>query len=220
MQVEALRLHAVRALSMLCFRQVAAALGDNDLVRTLAREELGEGPAWGRSRAASCGAAGPRAPALLQLPLRLPPCSHSTELITSLMVHAHSPQSLQVLSKLNHNGTPKLCPFPTGIDVDDLANPLQACVVSALSFSLGAAMPILAAAFIADWRLRMAAVLAAVSVGLVRGPGVAGVAAGRARQTVLFYGCGLLRQTSSARSASPGWGGIAGLHVSRVQRLS
>lgn len=41
-----------------------------------------------------------------------------------------------------------------GIDVDDLSSPLQACVVSAISFSVGAGVPLLAAAFITDrlWR--------------------------------------------------------------------
>lgn len=35
-----------------------------------------------------------------------------------------------------------------GIDLDELANPLQACVVSGISFSLGAAVPLLSAVFI------------------------------------------------------------------------
>lgn len=54
-----------------------------------------------------------------------------------------------------------------GIDIDDLANPLQASLTSALAFSLGAAIPLLAGAFIADSFTRILAVVAAATVGLL-----------------------------------------------------
>jgi VIT1/CCC1 family predicted Fe2+/Mn2+ transporter len=37
-----------------------------------------------------------------------------------------------------------------GIDLDDMANPMQAAVVSGIAFTLGALMPLAAGAFIAD----------------------------------------------------------------------
>ena len=42
-----------------------------------------------------------------------------------------------------------------GIDLDDLTNPYQAAVTSALSFCIGAGLPLLAGAFIqqAKWRI-------------------------------------------------------------------
>ena len=40
-----------------------------------------------------------------------------------------------------------------GIDIDNLARPLQAAFVSAITFSVGAGIPLLAAAFIADWKV-------------------------------------------------------------------
>ncbi|EFN54428.1 hypothetical protein CHLNCDRAFT_25013, partial [Chlorella variabilis] len=48
-----------------------------------------------------------------------------------------------------------------GIDVDQLARPVQAAVVSAITFSLGAGIPLLAACCV-----RMAVVLASTTVGL------------------------------------------------------
>ncbi len=39
-----------------------------------------------------------------------------------------------------------------GIDLDDMANPLQAALVSCLAFTAGAAIPLLAGIFIADWK--------------------------------------------------------------------
>jgi VIT1/CCC1 family predicted Fe2+/Mn2+ transporter len=53
-----------------------------------------------------------------------------------------------------------------GIDPDDLANPLQASVASAISFSIGAGIPLLSAAFIKDHVTRLAVVLAASTVAL------------------------------------------------------
>ena len=37
-----------------------------------------------------------------------------------------------------------------GIDTDDMANPWLACITSAISFSIGAAIPLLSSAFISD----------------------------------------------------------------------
>jgi VIT1/CCC1 family predicted Fe2+/Mn2+ transporter len=54
-----------------------------------------------------------------------------------------------------------------GIDVDDLANPLQAAVVSALCFTGGAALPLLSAIFIASATMRLVAVLISTTAGLL-----------------------------------------------------
>ena len=39
-------------------------------------------------------------------------------------------------------------------DVDNLARPLQAALVSAITFSCGAGIPLLGAAFVTDWKVR------------------------------------------------------------------
>ncbi|PIN21213.1 putative membrane protein [Handroanthus impetiginosus] len=60
-----------------------------------------------------------------------------------------------------------------GVEIDDcenkesLPNPVQAAAASALAFSAGAMVPLLAASFIKEYRVRLAAVAAAVSVALV-----------------------------------------------------
>ncbi|XP_023751100.1 vacuolar iron transporter homolog 4 [Lactuca sativa] len=48
-----------------------------------------------------------------------------------------------------------------------LPNPIQAAAASALAFMLGAIMPLLAAAFIMDHKVRLGVVVATVSLGLV-----------------------------------------------------
>ncbi|KAM0025520.1 putative Ccc1 family protein [Helianthus debilis subsp. tardiflorus] len=48
-----------------------------------------------------------------------------------------------------------------------LPNPVQAAAASALAFMLGAIMPLLAAAFIGDHKVRLGVVVATVSLGLV-----------------------------------------------------
>lgn len=50
---------------------------------------------------------------------------------------------------------------------EKLPNPLQAAVASALAFSLGAMVPLLAAAFIREHKVRLSVVAAAVTVALV-----------------------------------------------------
>lgn len=50
---------------------------------------------------------------------------------------------------------------------EQLPNPMQASLASALAFSLGAIVPLLAASFIVDHKLRMGVVVAAVSMALV-----------------------------------------------------
>lgn len=54
-----------------------------------------------------------------------------------------------------------------GIDVDALANPLQASLASAASFVVGAAIPLLAGAFVRPFALRTASVLLATAGGLL-----------------------------------------------------
>ncbi|KAK9827265.1 hypothetical protein WJX81_005507 [Elliptochloris bilobata] len=54
-----------------------------------------------------------------------------------------------------------------GIDVDELANPLQAALASLGSFVVGAGIPLLAAAFSNDQRIRLACVLIASTAALL-----------------------------------------------------
>ncbi|XP_047963327.1 vacuolar iron transporter homolog 2-like [Salvia hispanica] len=61
----------------------------------------------------------------------------------------------------------------------NLPNPIQAAAASALAFSVGAMVPLLAASFIEEYRVRVGVVVAAVSVALV-GFGWLGAALGRA----------------------------------------
>lgn len=53
-----------------------------------------------------------------------------------------------------------------GIDIDNLARPLQAAVVSALCFSSGAAIPLLSASFIDSSTIRLIAVVVSTTCGL------------------------------------------------------
>ncbi|KAL4458243.1 hypothetical protein ABPG75_013108 [Micractinium tetrahymenae] len=53
-----------------------------------------------------------------------------------------------------------------GIDVDNLARPMQAALVSAVTFSMGASIPLLGAAFVTDWKARTAVTIACTTVGL------------------------------------------------------
>ncbi|XP_038885661.1 vacuolar iron transporter homolog 4-like [Benincasa hispida] len=52
-------------------------------------------------------------------------------------------------------------------DEEKLPNPLQAAAASALAFSLGAIVPLLAASFIREYKVRLAVVVAAVTLALV-----------------------------------------------------
>lgn len=67
-----------------------------------------------------------------------------------------------------------------GIDLDDLANPLQASVAGAASFVIGAAIPLLAGAFIRPYIYRIVSVLLATTAGLLLFGGT-GAALGGAR---------------------------------------
>ncbi|KAL5054613.1 hypothetical protein RYX36_035295 [Vicia faba] len=53
------------------------------------------------------------------------------------------------------------------VEREKLPNPFQAALASALAFSVGAVMPLLAAAFIKDHRIRMSVVAAIVSMALL-----------------------------------------------------
>jgi vacuolar iron transporter family protein len=54
-----------------------------------------------------------------------------------------------------------------GIDVEQLANPLQASVASAISFAIGASLPLLAGGFIHNAVYRIISIVIVASVGLV-----------------------------------------------------
>jgi len=53
-----------------------------------------------------------------------------------------------------------------GIDLDDLANPWQAAIVSAICFSAGAAIPFLSAAFLPGQVARIVAIIISATLGL------------------------------------------------------
>ncbi|KAL3679002.1 hypothetical protein R1sor_021958 [Riccia sorocarpa] len=53
-----------------------------------------------------------------------------------------------------------------GIDIDDLSNPMQAALASAMAFSLGGGVPLLAGAFISSLKTRIIVVVTASSVAL------------------------------------------------------
>ncbi len=53
-----------------------------------------------------------------------------------------------------------------GIDMDELSNPMQAAVASAVAFSLGAAIPLLAGSFIPNKNYRMISIIATSSLAL------------------------------------------------------
>ncbi|CAN8314177.1 unnamed protein product [Cochlearia groenlandica] len=53
------------------------------------------------------------------------------------------------------------------IEREKLPSPIQAACASAFAFSLGAIVPLLAAAFVREYRVRIGAVLSAVTLALV-----------------------------------------------------
>ncbi|KAF8063870.1 vacuolar iron transporter 4 [Scenedesmus sp. PABB004] len=78
------------------------------------------------------------------------------------------------------------------IDLDELANPLQASVTSALAFSIGAGLPLLAGAFVQPWRWRIAAVCVVSALALLAfgalGAALGGAGVGRGAARVLTGG--------------------------------
>ncbi|KAL0454407.1 UNVERIFIED_CONTAM: Vacuolar iron transporter4 [Sesamum latifolium] len=72
------------------------------------------------------------------------------------------------------------------VEKEKLPNPFQAALASALAFSLGAIVPLLAAAFIADYKVRLAVVVVATTAALV-GFGGVGAVLGR---TKVVRSCG------------------------------
>ncbi|KAG8368740.1 hypothetical protein BUALT_Bualt15G0077400 [Buddleja alternifolia] len=63
---------------------------------------------------------------------------------------------------------------------ESLPNPIQAAMASALAFALGAIVPLLAAAFINDYKVRLGVVVAATALALVAF-GVVGAVLGRTK---------------------------------------
>lgn len=68
-------------------------------------------------------------------------------------------------------------------DKEKLPNPFQAALASGLAFSLGAILPLMAAGFITDHKVRLAVVVAATTLGLAAFGGV-GAVLGRSRVAV------------------------------------
>ncbi|KAK9110443.1 hypothetical protein Sjap_018503 [Stephania japonica] len=63
-------------------------------------------------------------------------------------------------------------------DEDQLPNPIQASAASALAFSVGAMVPLLAASFIKEYKVRLGVVAGAVSIALIVFGGVGAVLGG------------------------------------------
>ncbi|KAJ7562283.1 hypothetical protein O6H91_03G062400 [Diphasiastrum complanatum] len=53
-----------------------------------------------------------------------------------------------------------------GIDVDELSNPLQAALASALAFTVGGAVPLLSGAFVVEFKYRVAALVVSSTLAL------------------------------------------------------
>jgi VIT1/CCC1 family predicted Fe2+/Mn2+ transporter len=92
-----------------------------------------------------------------------------------------------------------------GIDMDELSNPMQAAVASAVAFSLGAAIPLLAGSFIVDTKYRIVSIVVTSTFALA-GFGAVGARLG---------GAGLLK--AATRVLIGGW--IAMLITYGVLRL-
>ncbi|CAK9254025.1 unnamed protein product [Sphagnum jensenii] len=69
-----------------------------------------------------------------------------------------------------------------GIDMDDLSNPMQAAVASAVAFSLGAAIPLLAGSFIVTTKYRIISIVLTSTMALT-GFGAIGAKLGGASMT-------------------------------------
>lgn len=79
-----------------------------------------------------------------------------------------------------------------GIDTNDLANPMQAAIISAFTFSTGAALPLLSSAFLNDRIHRIIATIVSTTIGLlifgILGAWLGGAALWRGGLRVLFGG--------------------------------
>ncbi|KAL0802052.1 hypothetical protein Bca101_057228 [Brassica carinata] len=90
--------------------------------------------------------------------------------------------------------SPLTCPHMSSgeVEKEKLPSPLQAAAASALAFSAGAIVPLLAAAFVREYRVRIVAVVAAVTVALVAfgwlGAALGKAPAVRSSARVLFGG--------------------------------
>jgi len=69
-----------------------------------------------------------------------------------------------------------------GIDMDDLSNPMQAAFASAVAFSLGAAIPLLAGSFIVTTKYRIISIVLTSTMALI-GFGAIGAKLGGASMT-------------------------------------
>jgi VIT1/CCC1 family predicted Fe2+/Mn2+ transporter len=69
-----------------------------------------------------------------------------------------------------------------GIDMDDLSNPMQAALASAVAFSLGAAIPLLAGSFIVRTKYRIISIVLTSTMALA-GFGAIGAKLGGASMT-------------------------------------
>ena len=95
---------------------------------------------------------------------------HELEELTQIYVERGVPQDLakQVAVALTeHDVIRAHARDELGIDMDALANPLQAAVVSALCFSGGAAIPLLSAIFITNPTNRLIAIACSTTFGLL-----------------------------------------------------
>lgn len=116
----------------------------------------------------------------------------------------------QVATEL-HEGDPLAAHLDAelGIDPDDLTNPVHAAISSAIAFSLGAIIPLLAILSPASLRVPLIAVLTVVGLALAgyvsarlgdadRGKAVARLVVGGVAAMAVTYGIGLLMGTTLA----------------------
>ncbi|EFJ06474.1 hypothetical protein SELMODRAFT_48764, partial [Selaginella moellendorffii] len=79
-----------------------------------------------------------------------------------------------------------------GIDLDGLSNPMQAATASALAFSVGGAVPLLAGAFVGTYKYRLTALLVSSTAALAAfgalGARLGGAAMGKAALRVTLGG--------------------------------
>lgn len=89
-------------------------------------------------------------------------------MLLSACVPANLVQRVQVAEELSRVDALKAhARDELGIDLDDLSNPTQAAVASAIAFAAGGIVPLLSGSFISNFTYRLVSIVLASSVALV-----------------------------------------------------
>lgn len=137
-------------------------LSEKDVIRAHARDELGIGEGGVRAHAGSCRQRdGVLRGVLAHQAAR--PCAQPTPRQFPL-AHMAPPGMRLSCSPPTRPRTPRTHSHTRPADIDELANPLQAAVVSAICFTVGAALPLLSAAWVRDANIRLG-ILAGATTG-------------------------------------------------------